>query len=85
MQKVIKHLLAPAVFGGTLQPKTAGFSECLLNFFPTGVMPFKAIQKAQILFSFSSDKDRRTDSQIRRKNTRLSVLLSLAELKEKRI
>ena len=70
--------------------------------------------KNQILFSFSSDKDRRTDSRIRRKNTaqprresnlefarswvrfpaglrcvfrliRLSVLLSLSELKEKRI
>ena len=68
-----------------------------------------------ILFSFSSDKDRRTDGRIRRKNTaqprresnrgscefdsrrgfavfpvrldliRLSVLLSLCELKEKRI
>ena len=57
----------------------------------------------QILFSFSSDKDRRTDSRIRRKKhsaappgifvvvssffrlIRLSVLLSLSELKEKRI
>ena len=51
-------------------------------------------------FSFSSEKDRRTDSRIRRNNTmgsipggtalffrliRLSVLLSLSELKEKRI
>ena len=57
--------------------------------------------KVNQLFSFSSDKDRRTDSRIRRKNTaqprresnpglrilvaliRLSVLLSLSELKEK--
>ena len=50
----------------------------------------------QILYSFSSGKDRRTDSRImiRRKNTvfcvffrliRLSVLLSLSELKEQRI
>ena len=67
-------------------------------------------KKIQILFSFSSDKERRTDSRIRRENTaqphresnpgfcefpagctvcfrliRLSVLLSLSELKEKRI
>ena len=45
----------------------------------------------QILFSFSSDKDRRTDSRIIREKKqffrliRLSVLLSLSELKEKRI
>ena len=78
----------------------------------------KRVEVCQILFSFSSDKDRRTDSRIRRKNTaqprresnpgscefsqdpgfdsrrgcavffrliRLSVLLSLSELKEKRI
>ena len=46
----------------------------------------------QVLFSFISDKDRRTDSRIRRGcavffrliRGRLSVLLSLSELKEKR-
>ena len=33
------------------------------------VLPFQKEKKNQILFSFSTDKDRRTDSRIRRKNT----------------
>ena len=66
------------------QDQVCGVSNSGRHCFPNKHVRLYAEERPndQILFSFSPDKERRTDSRIRRKNT---ALLSLLGLKEKRI